>query len=109
MQIKNALILSMVIVVCTAQSQPQRQQVTDTALDEALTDKRFIERQLKCAISEGPCDAIGRRLKTLAPLVLRGACPQCTPQETKQIQKTLSYVQRNYPQEWAKIIRHYAG
>lgn len=45
----------------------------------------------------------------LAPLVLRGACPQCTPQETKQIQRTLSYVQRNYPQQWAKIVRQYAG
>lgn len=45
----------------------------------------------------------------LAPLVLRGACPQCTPQETKQIQRTLSYVQRNFPQQWAKIVRQYSG
>ncbi|XP_041980794.1 ejaculatory bulb-specific protein 3-like [Aricia agestis] len=87
----------------------KRPEVSDGALDEALNDKRFILRQLKCALGEGPCDPIGKRLKTLAPLVLRGACPQCTPQETKQIQRTLSYVQRNYPQQWAKIVRQYSG
>ncbi|KAL4717163.1 hypothetical protein ACJJTC_017050 [Scirpophaga incertulas] len=86
-----------------------RPQVSDTVLDDALNDKRFIQRQLKCALGEAPCDPIGKRLKTLAPLVLRGACPQCSPQETKQIQRTLSYVQRNYPQQWTKIVRQYAG
>ncbi|KAH9632965.1 hypothetical protein HF086_003007 [Spodoptera exigua] len=106
-QIKYALVLCCVAAVSVAQS--QRPPVSDTALDDALQDKRFIQRQLKCALGEGPCDPIGKRLKTLAPLVLRGACPQCTPQETKQIQRTLSYVQRNYPQQWAKIVRQYAG
>ncbi|KAM3965635.1 chemosensory protein 16 [Aphomia sociella] len=107
MQLTQALVFCVVIYACAAQN--ERPQVTDTALDDALNDKRFIQRQLKCALGEGPCDPIGKRLKTLAPLVLRGACPQCSPQETKQIQRTLSYVQRNYPQQWAKIVRQYAG
>nr|QGN03666.1 putative chemosensory protein 19 [Conopomorpha sinensis] len=66
-----------------------------------------MQRQLKCAMGQGPCDAAGRRLKVLAPLVLHGACPQCSPQEIRQIRRTLAYVQRNYPWEWAKIVRHY--
>ncbi|XP_046966405.1 ejaculatory bulb-specific protein 3-like [Vanessa cardui] len=101
------LVLCAMVVVCATQS--QRPQVSDTALEDALNDKRFIQRQLKCALGEAPCDPIGKRLKTLAPLVLRGACPQCSPQETKQIQRTLSYVQRNFPQQWAKIVRQYSG
>nr|ARO70306.1 Chemosensory protein 2 [Dendrolimus punctatus] len=108
MQTSRIVFACVVLAVCAAE-QTQRPQVSDTALDDALSDKRFIQRQLKCALGEGPCDPIGKRLKTLAPLVLRGACPQCSPQETKQIQKTLSYVQRNYPQQWAKIVRQYAG
>ncbi|XP_059061533.1 uncharacterized protein LOC131854434 [Achroia grisella] len=103
----QVVVFCAVLYACAAQS--DRPQVADTVLDDALNDKRFIQRQLKCALGEGPCDPIGKRLKTLAPLVLRGACPQCTPQETKQIQRTLSYVQRNYPQQWAKIVRQYAG
>ncbi|XP_068622752.1 uncharacterized protein [Battus philenor] len=98
-----------IVATCIAQTQTERPQVSDTALEDALNDKRFIQRQLKCALGEAPCDPIGKRLKTLAPLVLRGACPQCTPQETKQIQRTLSYVQRNFPQQWAKIVRQYSG
>ncbi|CAK1580940.1 unnamed protein product [Parnassius mnemosyne] len=103
------LVLCALVAVCVAQNQTERPQVSDTALEEALNDKRFIQRQLKCALGEAPCDPIGKRLKTLAPFVLRGACPQCTPQETKQIQRTLSYVQRNFPQQWAKIVRQYSG
>ncbi|CAH2087494.1 unnamed protein product [Euphydryas editha] len=103
----RTLVLCAVVAVCVAET--PRPQVSDTALEDALNDKRFIQRQLKCALGEAPCDPIGKRLKTLAPLVLRGACPQCTPQETKQIQRTLSYVQRNFPQQWAKIVRQYSG
>nr|AYN07335.1 chemosensory protein 7 [Yemma signatus] len=83
--------------------------VSDEALEAALKDRRYLTRQLKCALGEGPCDPIGRRLKTYAPLVLRGNCPKCSPQEVRQIQQVLSHIQRNYPKEWAKILRQYAG
>ncbi|XP_013183862.2 ejaculatory bulb-specific protein 3 isoform X2 [Amyelois transitella] len=106
--ITHIIVLSALVAVAYS-AETTRPPVSDTALEEALNDKRFIQRQLKCALGEAPCDPIGKRLKTLAPLVLRGACPQCTPQETKQIQRTLSYVQRNFPQQWAKIVRQYAG
>ncbi|CAG9116901.1 hypothetical protein JYU34_015735 [Plutella xylostella] len=82
-------------------------QMTDAQLDKTLSDKATMQRHLKCAMGEGPCDPVGRRLRTLAPLVLRGSCPQCSPQEARQIRRTLAHVQRNYPWEWAKIIRQY--
>ncbi|CAK1542192.1 unnamed protein product [Leptosia nina] len=107
MQIRYVILICAMAAICVAET--DRPQVSDTALEDALNDKRFIQRQLKCALGEAPCDPIGKRLKTLAPLVLRGACPQCTPQETKQIQRTLSYVQRNFPQQWTKIVRQYSG
>ncbi|KAL3277791.1 hypothetical protein HHI36_013133 [Cryptolaemus montrouzieri] len=50
-----------------------------------------------------------KRNYSLAPLVLRGACTQCTPQEKRQIQKVLAYVQKNYPKEWNKILQQYSG
>ncbi|XP_045465528.1 ejaculatory bulb-specific protein 3-like [Harmonia axyridis] len=86
-----------------------RPAVSDDAIDTTLNDKRYVGRLLKCALGEVPCDPTGRRLKSLAPLVLRGACTQCTPQEKRQIQKVLAYVQKNYPKEWNKILQQYAG
>lgn len=82
-------------------------QMTDAQLEQTLADKSTMQRHIKCALGEGPCDPVGRRLRTLAPLVLRGACPQCSMQETRQIRRTLAFVQRNYPWEWAKIVRQY--
>uniref|UniRef100_A0AAG5D0Z0 Chemosensory protein 1 n=1 Tax=Anopheles atroparvus TaxID=41427 RepID=A0AAG5D0Z0_ANOAO len=86
-----------------------RTQVSDEALDKALSDKRYLMRQLKCALGEVPCDPVGKRLKSLAPFVLRGACPQCTPAEMNQIKKTLAHLQRNFPSEWNKLVQTYAG
>ncbi|XP_055603592.1 putative odorant-binding protein A10 [Uranotaenia lowii] len=86
-----------------------KSQVSDEALDKALSDKRYLMRQLKCALGEVPCDPVGKRLKSLAPFVLRGACPQCTPTEMNQIKKTLAHLQRNFPAEWNKLIQTYAG
>lgn len=37
--------------------------VSEDVLDKALSDRRFIQRQLKCATGEGPCDPIGRKIK----------------------------------------------
>nr|QJX59175.1 chemosensory protein [Dioryctria abietella] len=82
-------------------------QMSDGQLDRTLTDRSTMQRHLKCALGEGPCDPVGRRLRILAPLVLRGACPQCSPHETLQIRRTLAFVQRNYPWEWARIVRQY--
>ncbi|GJQ69036.1 hypothetical protein Trydic_g6207 [Trypoxylus dichotomus] len=97
-------------LITIALAVPQnRPQVSEESIDKALKDTRYLMRQLKCAIGEAPCDQVGRRLKSLAPLVLRGACPQCTPAEVKQIQKVLGYVQKNYPREWNKILQQYAG
>uniref|UniRef100_A0A023EFI9 Protein serine/threonine kinase n=1 Tax=Aedes albopictus TaxID=7160 RepID=A0A023EFI9_AEDAL len=90
-------------------SSPNKSQVSDEALDKALNDKRYLMRQLKCALGEVPCDPVGKRLKSLAPFVLRGACPQCTPAELVQIKKTLAHLQRNFPAEWNKLVQTYAG
>ncbi|PNF33872.1 hypothetical protein B7P43_G06733 [Cryptotermes secundus] len=113
---QTAALRCALIVVClfavVALSGPQderRPKISDEALERALNDKRYLQRQLKCALGEASCDPVGRRLKTLAPLVLRGSCPQCTPDEMRQIQRTLSHIQRNYPKEWNKIVKQYAG
>lgn len=41
-----------------------RPPVSDEVIDKALQDKRYLMRQLKCAIGEAPCDPVGRRLKS---------------------------------------------
>ncbi|XP_014259654.1 ejaculatory bulb-specific protein 3-like isoform X2 [Cimex lectularius] len=83
--------------------------ISGDALEAALKDKRYLMRQLRCAIGEGPCDPVGRRLKIYAPLVLRGACPKCSPTEVRQIQQVLVFIQRNYPKEWNQILKQYGG
>uniref|UniRef100_A0A182M363 Chemosensory protein 1 n=1 Tax=Anopheles culicifacies TaxID=139723 RepID=A0A182M363_9DIPT len=92
-----------------AESTTARTQVSDEALEKALGDKRYLMRQLKCALGEVPCDPVGKRLKSLAPFVLRGACPQCSREEMNQIKKTLAHLQRNFPSEWNKLVQTYAG
>ncbi|KAL4717235.1 hypothetical protein ACJJTC_017122 [Scirpophaga incertulas] len=100
----NVVIFVAMVLTVAAMAAPL---MTDTQLDRTLADKSAMQRHLRCALHEGPCDVVGKRLRTLAPLVLRGSCPQCSPQETQQIRRTLAFVQRNYPWEWAKIIRQY--
>ncbi|XP_041980795.1 uncharacterized protein LOC121734328 [Aricia agestis] len=102
MQLSTIILLALVGL---AQSAPA--QMSDAQLERALTDRATMQRHLRCALNEGPCDPVGIRLRTLAPLVLRGSCPQCSPQETRQIRRTMAHVQRYYPWEWARIIRQY--
>ncbi|XP_025190210.1 ejaculatory bulb-specific protein 3-like [Melanaphis sacchari] len=81
--------------------------VSEDVLDKALNDRRFVQRQLKCATGEGPCDPIGRKIKAHAPLVLRGMCVKCSQTEIKQIQRVMSHIQKNYPKEYTKMLKQY--
>lgn len=47
-----------------SKSATTRSPISDEALDKALTDKRYLQRQLKCALGEAPCDPVGKRLKS---------------------------------------------
>ncbi|KAG5874692.1 hypothetical protein JTB14_024082 [Gonioctena quinquepunctata] len=104
-----ALFAIFTIASSLPQSTTERLGISEEALEKALKDKRYLQRQLKCAIGEAPCDSVGRRLKSLAPLVLQGSCSQCSPQEQKQIRKVLGYMQVNFPKEWNKILKQYSG
>ncbi|XP_011300672.1 putative odorant-binding protein A10 isoform X2 [Fopius arisanus] len=102
----KVLIIS--LFICAAvmgQDAEQRSRVSDDQLNIALNDLRYLKRQMKCALGEAPCDPVGRRLKSLAPLVLRGSCPKCTSEEALQIKKVMSHIQRKFPKEWAKLIK----
>ncbi|KAG7198136.1 hypothetical protein KM043_005555 [Ampulex compressa] len=110
--IKIPLLVCAVLCVSLAESneeQSGRTRVSDDQLNMALSDQRYLKRQLKCALGEAPCDPVGRRLKSLVPLVLRGSCPQCSPEEARQIKKVLSHIQRSFPKEWAKLVQQNAG
>lgn len=85
-------------------------QVSDDTLERAIKDSRYFNRQFSCLTSEGPCDHVGRRLKAVVPLVVRGlGCPKCTQKEEEQMKKVVLYVQRNYPDKWQKLIKKYGS
>lgn len=42
----------------------ERPAISDEQLETTLQDKRYLMRQLKCALGEAPCDPVGRRLKS---------------------------------------------
>lgn len=63
------LIISMICLTMARSNganpgQQSRPKVSDDQLEGALSDKRYLLRQLKCALGEAPCDPVGRRLKS---------------------------------------------
>lgn len=75
------------LAACAYAAETPRPQVSDTALEDALNDKRFIQRQLKCALGEAPCDPIGKRLKSKLIIIiivrLAGGQSNCTTAQTQ--------------------------
>lgn len=51
------------------QKSTPRPEISDEALEMTLNDRRYLMRQLKCALGEAPCDPVGRRLKSKAFLL----------------------------------------
>lgn len=57
-------LLVYVVTAETEETQAGRSRVSDEQLNTALSDQRYLRRQLKCALGEAPCDPVGRRLKS---------------------------------------------
>jgi len=72
-----------------------------------LEDEAFITKQFECVRGVGCCDNIGRRIKFLAPEVLRGRCPGCKPCEEKQINRVMSTVSNKYSAEWSLLMTEF--
>eukprot|EP00096_Caligus_rogercresseyi_P005542 TRINITY_DN2128_c0_g1_i1.p1 TRINITY_DN2128_c0_g1~~TRINITY_DN2128_c0_g1_i1.p1 ORF type:complete len:311 (+),score=73.29 TRINITY_DN2128_c0_g1_i1:238-1170(+) len=78
----------------------------DVAADYRLSDKNYMQAQIKCVLNEGPCDKVGGAIKRLAPEIFRGRCPHpCNPCKKKQIQKIMARVSKEYPYEWTQMIK----
>jgi hypothetical protein len=59
------IVACLFVVVALAGPQDERRpKISDEALERALNDKRYLQRQLKCALGEASCDPVGRRLKS---------------------------------------------
>lgn len=52
------------VVYSLPQDASNRTPISEDSLDAALSDRRYLMRQLKCALGEAPCDPVGRRLKS---------------------------------------------
>lgn len=59
--------LALFALVAITEAFPQateRPAISDEQLESTLKDKRYLLRQLKCALGEAACDPVGRRLKS---------------------------------------------
>ena len=57
-------LLTYVAVAYPTEEPSARSRVSDDQLNLALSDERYLKRQLKCALGEAACDPVGRRLKS---------------------------------------------
>ena len=65
---KTTLIVLTILICVQLNSAQISSSVSDEDLEKLLEDKRYLMRQIKCALGEGACDPVGRRLKSkLAP------------------------------------------
>ena len=71
--LRCALLVACLFVVATlgAPEDERRPKISDEALERALNDKRYLQRQLKCALGEASCDSVGRRLKSECFVIAR--------------------------------------
>ncbi|ODN03807.1 Ejaculatory bulb-specific protein 3 [Orchesella cincta] len=77
------------------------------AVDRMLKDKGFVRSIINCVLDKGPCESNGRKLRLMAPEILRGQCPGCSRTVHNQIRKVISHVQRNFPVEWSEVTRRF--
>jgi len=74
-----------------------------------LKNPRAVQFQLKCVIYNGPCDTIGKYLKSNLPNWLSTQCKNCNEMQKKQAAKAISFFQANYPKEWNDAVHKYRG
>lgn len=77
--------------------------------EKYLENPRAVQFQLKCVIYNGPCDSIGKYLKSNFPNWLKTQCKNCSPSQKKQAGKAIEFFQTQYPVEWNDAVKKYRG
>ncbi|XP_012256273.2 ejaculatory bulb-specific protein 3-like [Athalia rosae] len=79
------------------------------SIEELLADTPLVRRQIACLLNEGPCDDLGRSAKVSLKEVLINNCARCQPQQRANAAKVVQFVSKNYPKEWARLVKLYGG
>ncbi|CAB3376012.1 Hypothetical predicted protein [Cloeon dipterum] len=86
------------------------QHTRDSALLRLVDDDCFLCKQLKCITLEEPCTHfLGETFKSVAPLVLKNNCKNCSPTEQDLVRITTLYISQHFPNEWKKILELYTS
>lgn len=78
-------------------------------IENYLRNERAVKFQLKCVIYDGPCDTIGKYLKTNIPTWLKTQCENCNDETKGYARKLVEFFQTNYAKEWDDAIAKYKG
>lgn len=79
----------------------------DSYVDSKLSNQGYVRAAIACMMnpSQQCPDKMAENVRHVAPQVLRNSCVRpCTPCIKKQVQKTISFMQNNYPQEFGIIV-----
>jgi hypothetical protein len=74
-----------------------------------LSNKKFVDLQIKCLVYDGPCDVFGRKAKSLLPSIILDNCRLCTSTQRHKLSRIAVHFQQNYPGAWRDALVKYGS
>ncbi|KAL1123416.1 hypothetical protein AAG570_002496 [Ranatra chinensis] len=83
------------------------QSLSGQQIGTLLANSDFVRRQIGCVLGHNGCDGTGNQIKLAIPEVLGRNCRSCTAQQASNARRIISFIQKNYPSDWAQIQARY--
>ncbi|XP_030749776.1 uncharacterized protein LOC115877655 [Sitophilus oryzae] len=75
---------------------------------KGLSSSVYVEKQLLCALDKGPCDGLGRQIRSALPEIIGKNCQTCDNKQLANAKRIARFVQTKYPDVWNALVAKYA-
>nr|AJP61955.1 chemosensory protein [Phenacoccus solenopsis] len=76
-------------------------------IDQILHNERLLKPYVNCLLTDTKCTADANELKRVLPEALVTNCQKCSEKQKQGAEKVISYLAKNKPEIWSKILAKY--
>ncbi|KAK9877401.1 hypothetical protein WA026_018517 [Henosepilachna vigintioctopunctata] len=76
-------------------------------VQEIMKNERLLNAFLKCLIEGKGCTPEAEELKKILPDAVKTGCAKCTDEHKAAAKKFVSFLMKEKPQMWEKLVQHY--
>ncbi|KAK9877400.1 hypothetical protein WA026_018517 [Henosepilachna vigintioctopunctata] len=101
------LVLALVCFLSVCGDDKYTSKYNNIDLEAIMHNDRLLKNYFKCLTEGTGCTPEGSELRKILPDAVKTGCAKCTDEHKAAAKKFVSFLMKEKPQMWEKLVQHY--